>query len=313
MKVIRDSGSASSLIQGPSAITIGVFDGVHAGHQKVLASLLRVKEENGLAGSVLITFDKHPLSVTHPEMAPPLLTTLDEKLSLIGKMGVDNVLVENFSREYSETDYRRFIRRGLVERLSMAHLVIGYDLRLGKGRRGSPEMIKRESRLGPFGLTVVPPRKIGEDIVSSSRIRSYILEREMEKASRSLTRDYFFDARVVRGNRIGKEIDFPTANLEVDSKDKLVPPRGVYAVIAEIGEKSYLGMMNVGSSPTVLGTGKRERIEVHLLDFSRNIYGEKIRVRCRSFIREERPFRGIEELKGQLKRDREKVRNILSV
>ncbi len=312
MKVISGSGSAAGLIKGASAVTIGVFDGVHAGHQKVLASLLRAKEEGGAANSVLITFDRHPLSVTHPEMAPPLLTTLNEKISLIENMGVDYVLVENFSREYSETDYRRFIKDNLVERLSMTHLVIGYDLRLGRGRKGSPEMIKRESRLGSFDLTVVSPQKIGDDIVSSSRIRNYVLKRELEKAARSLTRDYFFDACVVRGNMLGKKIDFPTANLEVDSKEKLVPPRGVYAVIAEIGGKSHRGMMNVGSSPTVSGIGGKERVEVHLLDFSENIYGKKIRVRCRSFVREEKPFNGIEELKGQLKRDREKVKTILS-
>lgn len=311
MKVLSSAEDIRSEIKGSSAVTIGVFDGFHIGHQKVVKVLKEARERGNLDNEIIVTFDRHPLSVTHPEMAPPLLTTLDEKISLLSGSGVDYVIVEEFSSEYSQTDYRLFLREKLVGRLSMSHLVIGYDFHLGRGRRGSPDLIEKESAEDSFDVTVVPPQYIDGDIVSSTRIRNHVTARELERASRYLSRDYFFDAEVVRGEKLGKSLGFPTANLSVWSKEKLIPPRGVYAVRCELSQGIYGGMMNIGTAPTV-GREPEQRIEAHLFDFNGDIYGERLRVHCRGFIRDERGFSGLEELKAQLARDRVSAKRKLS-
>ncbi len=310
MKVIEDIFSLERPVPDDTAVTIGVFDGVHIGHRDVLERLLRVKREEKRRASVLLTFDRHPLGVVHPEAMPPLLTTLDEKLSLLESTGVDYVCVMRFSRETASIDYRSFVHDALIGRLGMRHLVIGYDFHLGSGRTGSQELLRDEGARSGFGVTIVPPVVLGGRVVSSTKIRGALLARRLGVAKRLLGRAYFFDALVERGSGIGSGLGFPTANLAVGDPAKLIPPASVYAVRVELEGERYGGMMNIGSAPTVQGDGKR-RIEVHMFGFDGELYGRRVRIHCIRSIRREKRFAGRDALKAQLMQDREKVMRIL--
>jgi len=310
MRVLEEICSLERIAPGRTAVTIGVFDGVHIGHRNVIERLLEAKRNGGLGASVLLTFDRHPLGVLRPEAMPPLLTTLDEKLSLLDATGVDYVCVTRFSRETASIDYRSFVGDTLIGRLDMSHLVIGYDFHLGSGRVGSQELLREEGARRGFGVTVVPPVVLGGRVVSSTKIRAAVLGGNLRTAARYLGRTYFFDAIVGRGSGIGGGIGFPTANLTVSDPDKLVPPPAVYAVRVELDDDRYGGMMNIGSAPTLHRGGKR-RIEVHLFDFEGELYGRRVRVHCVRSLRKEKRFAGTDELKAQLMRDREKVMRIL--
>jgi riboflavin kinase/FMN adenylyltransferase len=287
-----------------AAVTIGVFDGVHRGHAEVIGALAAAKRADGLGASILLTFDTHPLAVTHPEMAPPLLTTLSEKLFLLARMEIDYVIVEHFSPGTAAIDYRDYIAQTLVATLGMRHLVVGSDFRLGRGREGSQERLVHEGRRLGFGVTVVPPMVLAGSVLSSTRIRRDIMERRLDHAARCLGRPYFFEATVVRGKGIGRGIDFPTANAGIADERKLLPPGGVYAVEVEARGGLHGGMMNIGVAPTLHADGAR-RVEIHLFDFDGDLYDELIRVRCIGFIRDERRFAGAAELRAQLMHDRE--------
>jgi len=293
-----------------TVVSVGVFDGVHLGHAAVIGELVAAKERERASRSIVLTFENHPLAVTHPEAVPPLLSTLEEKLSIMERLAVDVALVEPFTPALAMVDYRAFIERSLVARLGMRRLVVGYDLHLGRAREGTQERLVAEGKRIGFGVTVVAPVVVQGSVVSSTRIRGMILERKLEQAARCLGRPYFFDAAVVRGEGIGRRIDFPTANLEVRDPRKLLPPRGVYAVEIDAAGSRRGGMMNVGSAPTVRSDGTR-RIEVHILDFSGELYGERVRVHCLRFLREERRWKDTDELRAQLMQDREAVRRVL--
>ena len=310
MKVITESSGLKDVVFKNTVLTMGVFDGVHAGHQKVIRCLVEVKEIEGAAVSILLTFDRHPLNVTHPEMVPPLLTTLEEKVSLLKQMGVDIVVIKKFSRYTAETDYRTFISSVLVGRFGMKHLVVGYDFHLGHGREGSQEQLLDEGRRSGFGVTIVPPVVLGGRVVSSTKIRRAVTNRRLERAAKFLARPYFFDADVIRGRGFGRELEFPTANVAVPHGEKLLPPGGVYAVQVEVENRLYGGMMNVGNAPTFNGDAVGG-IEVHMFDFSGDIYGERIRIHCHKFIREEIKFDRPDKLRAQLKQDREKITLVL--
>ena len=293
-----------------TAVTIGVFDGVHIGHQQVAATLQGVARGTGASASVVVTFDRHPAAVTRPEDAPPLLTTLDEKLSLIARTGVDWIVVETFDRETAAMDYRTYIEKRLLGGLGMSHLVVGHDFRLGRGRGGGEDRLAEESARSGFGLTVVPPVKLGGRTVSSTTIREDIGARRFDEAARALTRPYFLDGDVVRGDGRGAGLGFPTANVAIPDPGKLVPPAGVYAVLVDTGEQLADGMLNIGSAPTFHEEGET-RIEVNLFDFDGDLYGRRLRVHFVAWIREERRFADAGALAERLARDREAAARIL--
>jgi len=310
MRLVTDRSALKGISFENTVATIGVFDGVHLGHQEVIRRLTEIKETEGRDTSILLTFDRHPLSVTHPEMVPPLLTTLEEKISILARLNVDTIIVEPFSEETARLDYRAFISTRLIDELDLRHLVMGYDFHLGADREGSQERIVEEGTRSGFNVTIVPPVVLGGRAISSTRIRKAITERKLDQAARYLGRVYFFDAEVTSGEKVGRKLDFPTANLTVSEGGKLLPPSGVYAVDTEVEGSTYGGMMNIGTAPTIHGDG-RHRIEVHLFDFSGDLYGKRIRVSCRAFVRCEKKFKSSQELQLQLVRDREKVLRIL--
>jgi riboflavin kinase/FMN adenylyltransferase len=308
-EVIR-SEDAAGMTGAASTVTIGVFDGVHAGHQKVISAAMAKSKEAGLGRTVLVTFDRHPMSVTRPESAPGLLTTLDEKLSLLQGLGLDLIFVEKFDASTASIPYARYIKERLTGSLGMRQLVVGYDFHLGRGRKGGSGALLDEGRRAGFGVTVVPPVVVGGTAVSSTRIRKDVMDRKMSRAARFLTRPYFFDADVESGGGVGRELGYPTANACIAHKEKLIPPGGAYAVRVDAGGKAMGGMMNIGLAPTVRCDG-RESIEVHLFDFDGDLYGSRLRIHVIEYIRDERRFHGREELMAQLLRDSVKVRGIL--
>lgn len=293
-----------------TAVTIGVFDGLHIGHQQVISTLVGVGRDTGAVETVVVTFDRHPAAVTG-KPAPPMLTTLDEKLSLFDGTGVDWIVVEEFDRDTAAMDYRTYIRRRLLDGLGMSHLVIGHDFRFGRGRGGGERDIVLTAADAGFGVTTVPPVTLDEKTVSSTTIREDILALRLDAASRALTRPFFFDAGVVRGDGRGASLGYPTANLAIDDPGKLVPPSGVYAVVVEAAGGFLEGMMNIGSAPTFHEAGER-RIEVNLFDFSGDLYGRRLRVHCIGWLREERRFADRAELVRRLAADRAAAHRLLA-
>jgi riboflavin kinase/FMN adenylyltransferase len=310
MQIIRSSHNLGPGVFADTVVTIGVFDGVHRGHTEVIRTLGEIKRREGRSASILLTFDTHPLAVTHPEMVPPLLTTLAEKLHVLARMDIDYTIVEEFSTELAGVDYRDYIAGRLTGTLGMKHLVVGYDFHLGRAREGSQERLVEEGRRLGFAVTIVPPMVLLGSVISSTKIRRDIIERRLEHAARCLGRPFFLEAVVVRGDGLGRGIGFPTANADVRSAGKLLPPGGVYAVEVEARGGRHGGMMNIGTAPTMHAEGAR-RIEVHLFDFEGELYGEQIRVHCLQFMREERKFGSTGELGAQLMHDRETAYAIL--
>lgn len=308
-QLIRSEDSAG-LDRADSVVTIGVFDGVHTGHQAVISEALAKAKALGLERTVLVTFDRHPMSVTRPEAAPGLLTTLDEKLSLLQGLDLDMIFVEKFDTATASIPYTDYIKDRLIGSLGMKELVVGYDFHLGRGREGGSEALMEAGERSGFGVTVVPPVVVGGTAVSSTRIRKDVMERKMRRAGRFLTRPYFFDADVESGGGVGRELGYPTANACVTHGEKLIPPGGAYAVTVDTGEAVLGGMMNIGLAPTIRCDG-RESIEVHIFDFSGDLYGSRLRINVVEYIRDERRFRGRDELMEQLLQDSVKVRGIL--
>lgn len=285
--------------------TVGTFDGVHLGHWRVLQEIARRAEETGRR-SLLVTFDPHPLRILRPEHAPPLLTTPLEKKEILAESGLDFAVFLTFTRELSQYEPRRFVEEVLLDRLGVEELVIGYDHGFGRGRSGDPATLVAIGREMGFGVDVVPPVLAGGSPVSSSRIRAAIRECRLAEARACLGRPYSIRGIVVRGEGRGRELGFPTANLRVANGDKLVPPEGIYAVRAALRAGTYAGALHLGPRPTFQGSPPT--IELHVLDFDGDLYGEEVRVDFVQYLREVQPFGTAAALVEQIREDVEAAR-----
>jgi riboflavin kinase/FMN adenylyltransferase len=294
----------------PSVVTIGVFDGVHRGHLRVFERALAAREDKNLERTWAVTFDRHPLEVLHPEASPPLLTTLDERIGLLESLELDGVLVLEFTRELAELDYETFLRRYVLDGLSMRHLVVGYDFHFGKGRRGTPETLAALSRSWGFGLDVVTALREERTIISSTTVRKLVVEGRMKEASLLLGRAYSFRGRVVEGSGRGHELGYPTANLEAVDSRKLLPGRGVYAVRVAWKDGVRGGMLNVGTAPT-MGRGVVVP-EVHVFDWEGDLYRQELEVSCLQYLRPEEAFPSPRALARRLALDETETRRILA-
>jgi riboflavin kinase/FMN adenylyltransferase len=280
--------------------TVGTFDGVHLGHWGVLQEIARRGAETGRR-SVLVTFDPHPLRILRPEHAPPLLTTPLEKKEILAESGLNYAVFISFTRELSTYSPRRFVEEVLLGRLGVEELVIGYDHGFGRDRSGDPEtLLAIGAELG-FAVDVVPPVQAEGSPISSSRIRAAISERRLAEAHACLGRPYSIRGIVVRGEGRGRGFGFPTANLHVGDGDKLIPPQGIYAVRAALKSGGHVGALHLGPRPTFQGSPPT--IELHLLDFDADIYGEEVRVDFIEYLREIRPFATVAELVDQIRED----------
>ncbi len=294
--------------------TIGTFDGVHLGHQRIITGM---KEEAARVGgeTVIISFHPHPRKVVDTDdQGIRLLTTIEERTALLSAMGVDHMVIVPFTRSFSEMSPREYIEHFLMARIHPATVIIGYDHRFGKGRTGDYRLLEDYCSRGSFGLREIPRQLLDDVTVSSTLIRNALLSGNIDKANSLLGYDFSFEGRVQHGDHRGRTLGFPTANLCPLSAEKIIPGNGVYIVEVEVvrpgpltpaaGERPLLmkGMMNIGTRPTV--DGRTRTIEVHLLDFSGDLYDATLKVFVRSFLREEKRFGGLEELKQQLEEDR---------
>ena len=303
MEIIKGIKNLKRSFRNP-VVTLGNFDGVHLGHQDIFK---RVREEaSKIHGEgVVITFEPHPLKVLAPEKFLPLLVPFKKKMMLIQKSGIETVLCIEFSLAFSEVSPSEFIRSILVKKVKVKEVIIGYNYHFGKGQEGDAQTLKDEGKVFDFEVEVVEPFRIGQTIVSSSKIRDLIQIGEVEGASRLLGRDYPIIGKVVEGAKRGQTLGFPTANLEIS--EELYPKAGVYAVEVEWRQQRLKGLANVGSNPTFFseqdGKGKPISLEVHILNFNRNIYGEEIQVNFKRRIRDELRFESSSLLIEQIKKD----------
>ncbi len=285
-------------------VTLGNFDGVHLGHQKIFE---RVTAEASKIGgeAIVITFEPHPLRILSPDRCPPLLASFRKKMMLIEASGIQKVLCIEFSRSFSELSPFEFVKEILVEKVKARKVIVGYNYHFGSGKKGDVQGLMDMAGQFNVDVEVVPPLKIGDTVVSSSKIRQLLKGGRVEDASRLLGRDYLVVGRVVEGARRGRTLGFPTANLEIS--DELYPKEGVYAVQVTWRRRTFNGLANVGFNPTFLtaegGTKGQFSLEVHILDFDGDIYGEEIQVHFRRRIRDELRFNSASLLVDRIKKD----------
>jgi riboflavin kinase / FMN adenylyltransferase len=293
-----------------AVVTSGTFDGVHVGHQKILNKVNEIAKKHG-GESVLITFWPHPRLVLYPEDTElKLLNTFEEKAELLREQGIDHLLRIPFTKEFSKLTSEEFIQKILVDTIGTKKLVIGYDHRFGNNREGRFEQLKANAGKYGFSVEEIPKQEVDHVGVSSTKIREALLEGHVDVGRELLGNEYSISGRVVKGEKIGRMIGFPTANLEIDSKHKLIPADGAYAVKVKKNGSTYQGMLNIGYRPTV--NGKIKTIEVHIFDFNKDIYGENLTILFIKRIREEIKFADVEALKNQLALDKKAALNILN-
>lgn len=293
-----------------AVVTSGTFDGVHRGHQTILARLTEIaKDSNGQ--SVLTTYWPHPRTVVSNDSQDlKLLTTLDEKVELLDQAGVDHLVIIPFTRSFSQLSSEEFIQQVLIDKIGTKKLVIGYDHRFGRDRQGGFDYIQAHQSEYGFEVEEIPRQDVEAVGVSSSKIRTALSEGNIHTANLFLGRQYNLTGTVVKGQQLGRTIGFPTANLQVDDPNKLVPANGVYAVDVNYGGQTFGGMLNIGFRPTVAGTN--QTIETYIFDFDKDIYGEHITLRFRDFLRPEQKFDGLPALVAQLNRDEQAARAVLA-
>ena len=287
-------------------LTVGTFDGVHRGHQLIIDKLLEMSNRKNLR-HLILTIDPHPQIVLNKVDRKQifLLTTIDERLKLFQSNGIENVLIIPFSIEFAKTDAKDFIVEYLVKKTGLHTLLIGYDHLFGKNRQGNESLLIELSNEYNFQIEKIDAFLEKELIISSTKIRNLILSQQVELANELLGYSYFIEDVVVKGQKRGRTIGFPTLNFSFSNKYKLIPAKGVYLVSSEIQNKTYYGMANIGVRPTFEEDGEL-LLEVHLFDFEEDLYGKKVSVNFIKFIREEKKFKGIEEIKTQLEEDKEK-------
>ncbi|NTV47239.1 MAG: bifunctional riboflavin kinase/FAD synthetase [Chlorobiales bacterium] len=288
-----------------SAITIGSYDGVHAGHRKIIARLVKSAKRAGLR-SILITFEPHPRMVLRKEGMPllKLLTTFEEKKSLLAPLGLDVVVVIEFTKEFAKTSAETFVKDILVKKLGLADIVIGYDHGFGKDRQGTIETLEALSKVYGFGIEITEEQLMDGKHLSSTAVRHLLEEGLIEEANHFLQTPYLLTGKVVLGDRLGHQIGFPTANLAIQNPHKLIPKCGVYVADVSIDGVCYRSMMNIGYRPTI-NDDHQLSIEAHILKFDGDLYGKELRFAILSRIREEKKFSGLDALKAQLAKDKE--------
>ena len=285
-------------------VTIGTFDGVHLGHRKIISRLQELARAVD-GESVIFTFDPHPRKVVAPsETNLRLLTSLDEKISLFERAGIDHLVVYPFTLEFAQLSYEQFVEQILVGKIHTKSLVVGYDHKFGKGRAGDFDLLKScADRLG-FQIEKLDVLLINESNVSSTKIREAIQLGDFETANAYLGYQFTLHGIVVEGQKIGRTINYPTANVDTSDPDKIIPGYGVYAVRVSVRNQEYRGMLNIGSRPTVNHNADHRTVEVNILDFDDDIYGEPIEVVFYHKLREEQKFASLDALKEQLAKDR---------
>ena len=282
-------------------ITIGTFDGVHLGHQKIIDAL--TGEATKVDGeSVVISFDPHPRKIVNPLLNLQLINTQDEKIQLLEKKGIDHLVIVPFTTAFSEQRPEAYIEDFLIARFHPHTIIIGYDHHFGKDRKGNYRLLEEKQAAYSYRLLEIPKRVLDEIGISSTQIRKALLHSDVETANRLLGYDFFFEGLVVKGDQLGRQLGYPTANLEYTDRDKIRLGEGVYAVYVEIKDEQKKGMMSIGKRPTLNDTA--EKVEVNIFDFGGDLYGQKLKVTVKKFLRAQEKYDTLEALTAQIDQDK---------
>ena len=285
----------------PSVITIGTFDGVHIGHKKIINQITSISSKYNLI-SILLSFFPHPKMVLQNDNELKLINTIQEKEGLLNSLNLDYLIIKEFTKEFSRLSALEFVRDILVNKLNAKHIIIGYDHHFGRNRTANIEQLKEFGELYDFKVTEILAQDIDDIAISSTKIRKALINGEITLANKFLGYNFFFSGNVVHGNNIGKTISFPTANIKIDAPYKLVPKNGVYIVKTTIDNQITYGMMNIGYNPTF--NGKQKSIEIHFINFNKNIYDKTLTIEMILRIRNEIKFNTVDDLKKQLEQDK---------
>jgi len=292
-----------------AVVTIGTFDGVHVGHRKIISGIKDLADETG-GETVLLTFFPHPRMILHPEdESLKMINTINEKAEMLEQIGIDHLIITPFSRDFSNQSPEDYIRDVLVNKIGTKKIVIGYDHRFGKDRQGGFADLQRLGPVYGFDIVEIPEQDISEVAISSTRVREALLNGAIELANAFLGYPFFITGTVVRGDQIGRQIGYPTANIVIDEKYKLIPLDGIFAVKVKTGDTIYNGMAYIGTRPTINGVTRN--IEVNIFDFDKEIYNEQIRMEFYHFIRGDMKFASLDELKEQIRKDKLDVEALL--
>ena len=283
-----------------SVVTIGTFDGIHLGHQEILSRLIKSSKNKDL-NSVVLTFFPHPRIILNKYNEVKMIDTLDEKIIHLNEIGIDSLIIHPFDKNFSLLSANQFIKDFLVDKLKIKHIIIGYDHRFGKGREASVTDLKNYADDYDFTVEEIKAQEIEKITVSSTKIRNSINQGDIKTTEKYLGRYFNLTGKVVKGDGLGKKINYPTANIFIEETYKIIPKDGVYLVETIIKDKLFKGMMNIGHRPTI-GTNVKS-IEVHLFNFNEDIYGQVISIKMISKIRDEKKFSSIQALKEQLVKD----------
>lgn len=282
-------------------ITIGTFDGVHEGHKKIIRALL--DEADRINGeSVIITFHPHPRKIITPDEPLRLINTLNEKIELLAKTGIHHLVVVPFTAEFALLSAEEYISDFVVSRFHPSTIIIGYDHHFGKERKGNFALLQNNAIRYGYRLQEIPKHVLNEVDISSTKIRNAITNSNIETANRLLGYQFFFEGVVAEGDKLGRQLGYPTANLEINDGDKIHPGHGVYAVYVQYGKKNYKGMLSIGNRPTLIHSG--EKIEVNIFDFAEEMYAQTLRITVKAFLRQQEKYDTLEKLTHQLHKDK---------
>jgi len=309
MRVFTDIHNLKTEVSN-AVVTLGTFDGVHLGHRKVLDELKRVSADYNKS-ALVITYWPHPrIVLSNSDDTPKLLSTLENKIVLFEQMGIENLLVLAFSKQLAEKSHDEFVSELLINQLNVHSVVVGYDHRFGKDRKGSFDFLKHNSKEFKINVFEVGPYELNDIAVSSTKIRKALAEGELDTANAMLGYHYFIEGRVVKGWRLASKLSFPTANLALDNYEQQMPKDGVYLVRVEFEEDNYYGILNTGENPTIPLKGRS--IEVHIFEFNKNIYDKNVAVHFIKRIRDEMRFENTAQLQQQIENDKQLSLEIIS-
>lgn len=291
-----------------AVITIGTFDGVHEGHKKIIDAL--IKEARLINGeAIIITFHPHPRKIVKPDEHLQLINTLEEKIELLEKTGIDHLVVVPFSNEFASQPADQYIQNFLIAKFHPHTIIIGYDHHFGKGRQGNFMLLAEKADQYNYRLLEIPKYILDEVGVSSTQIRNALLQCDVDTANKLLGYDFFFEGIVIRGDQLGRKLGYPTANLQYTDSDKIHLGHGVYAAFAEVEGTTYKGMLSIGNRPTIENSD--ERVEVNIFEFDKEIYDENVRVTVKNFLRGQEKYNSLDELIKQLGKDKQNSLAIL--
>ena len=306
---MKTKSNLNALENQETVVTIGTFDGVHIGHQKIIKRLIKTGAAFGLK-SVILTFFPHPRMVLQKDSNIKLINTIDERHGILNALGLDYLIIKTFTHEFSRLSAEDFVKQILVDKLNAKKVIIGYDHRFGRNRNADINDLKAFGEIYGFQVEEISAQDINDVSVSSTKIRTALKEGDIAKANAYLGYNFMLTGVVSKGKGLGKQIHYPTANIHIEEDYKLIPKKGAYIVSSKINGRLFYGMMNIGTNPTV--NGSHQTIEVNFFDFDRTIYGEKIQVDLLQRLRDEKKFESVEGLKEQLAIDKKTALEYIS-